>query len=132
MKTLIVEDDLVSRALLEEFLRGYGPLHIAVNGREAIHAVRIAREAGEPYDLICLDIMMSEMDGQAALHEIRAMEKAMGIEPSEASRILMTTALHDPKNMIASYEDQCDAHLVKPINRTRLTEELRKLKLISP
>jgi two-component system, chemotaxis family, chemotaxis protein CheY len=131
MKTLIVEDDLVSRALLEEFLRGYGPLHIAVNGREAIHAVRIAWEAGEPYNLICLDIMMPEMDGQAALHEIRAMEKAMGIKPSETSKILMTTALHDPKNMIASYQDKCDAYLVKPINRIKLTEELRKLKLIS-
>jgi CheY-like chemotaxis protein len=31
MKTLIVEDDFTSRLLLQEFLKSYGPSHIAVN-----------------------------------------------------------------------------------------------------
>ena len=41
--------------------------------------MRIALAAYEPYDLICLDIMMPEMDGQEALNAIRQMEMAAGI-----------------------------------------------------
>jgi len=130
MKVLIAEDDPVSRALLQEFLRDYGSPTIAVNGRDAVEAVRLALGAGEKYDLICLDIMMPEMDGQSALQEIRAMERSGGLRHPEGSKILMTTALHDPNKMIESYRSKCDAYLVKPINRARLTEELRKLRLI--
>ena len=44
MKALIVEDDFTSRLLLQELLKPYGATHIAVNGREAVEAVRIAVE----------------------------------------------------------------------------------------
>ena len=76
MKSLIVEDDFTSRLLLQEYLKVYGIPHIAVNGREAVEAVRLALEARDHYNLICLDIMMPEMDGQQALREIRALEEA--------------------------------------------------------
>ena len=48
MKTLIVEDDFTSRLLLQEILKSYGVVHIAVNGKEAVHAVREAMEARRP------------------------------------------------------------------------------------
>jgi CheY-like chemotaxis protein len=73
MKTLIVEDDFTSRLLLQEFLKSYGPTHVAVNGREAVDAVRAALEAGERYSLICLDIMMPLVDGHEALRQIRSL-----------------------------------------------------------
>ena len=44
MKTLIVEDDFTSRLLLQELLKSYGPSLIAVNGKEAVDAVRAALE----------------------------------------------------------------------------------------
>ena len=75
MKTLIVDDDFTNRLLLQELLRPHGQSHVAVNGREAVDAVGVALEAKEPYDLICLDIMMPEMDGQEALGKIRALEE---------------------------------------------------------
>lgn len=130
MKTLIVEDEFVSRMLLQELLKNYGPAHIAVNGREAVQVACKALEAGEPYDLICLDIMMPEMDGQEALRQIRAREESMGIMSSNWAKIVMITALDDPKNVVASYYSLCDAYLTKPIQKTKLTEELRKLRLI--
>ena len=55
------------------------PHMLRVNGKEAVEAVRNALETVEPYNLICLDIMMPEMDGQQALREIRDMEEARGI-----------------------------------------------------
>jgi two-component system chemotaxis response regulator CheY len=36
MKTLIVEDDFTSRLLLQEILKRFGEIHIAVNGKEAV------------------------------------------------------------------------------------------------
>jgi len=116
---------------LQELLKSYGPSHVAVNGREAVEATRLALEAGAPYDLVCLDIMMPEMDGQQALREIRAMEETRGIIPPGGAKIVMTTALGEIKNVFAAYSGLCDAYLTKPIQKAKLLEELRKLELIA-
>jgi two-component system chemotaxis response regulator CheY len=130
MKTLVVEDDFTSSLLLREILKHYGPSHAALNGREAVDAVRTAIDSGEPYDLICLDIMMPEMDGHEALQHIRALEEAKGIIAIRGAKIVMTTALDDSKNILASFKDQCDIYLTKPVDKAKLLGELRKLKLI--
>ncbi len=130
MKTLIVEDDFTSRLLLQELLKSYGPSHVAVNGKEAVEAAYLALEMGEPYNLICLDIMMPEMNGQEALRKIREHEEARGILSSNGAKIVMTTALGDPKNVVAAWRSLCDAYLTKPIQKAKLLEELRKLGLI--
>jgi two-component system, chemotaxis family, chemotaxis protein CheY len=130
MKTLIVEDDFTSRLLLQELLKSYGPLHTADNGKEAVEAVRAALFKDEPYDLICLDIMMPEMDGQEALRQIRALEETAGITSTHGTKIVMTTALGNVKNVATAYRELCDSYLVKPIDKTILLDELRKLKLI--
>jgi two-component system, chemotaxis family, chemotaxis protein CheY len=129
VKTLIVEDDFTSRILMNELIRGFGQAHIAVNGQEAVEAVRIALETNQPYDLICLDIMMPGMDGHHALREIRAMEAARGIFSTDGAKIIMTTALDDLHNKISAFSDLCDGYLTKPIYKDQLLNELRKLKL---
>ena len=130
MKTLIVEDDFTSRLLLQELLKSYGPCHIAVNGKEAVEAVRAAVEAAEPYNFICLDIMMPEMDGHEALRRIRNEEEARGIWSTDGAKIVMTTALDDLKNVSAAYRNLCDGYLTKPIQKAKLLEILCNLKLI--
>ena len=130
MKTLIVEDDFTSRLLMQELLKDYGVCHIAVNGKEAVEAVRVALDAGEPYRLICLDIMMPEMDGQQALKMIRENEEAKAVNTSRWAKVIMTTALQDFRSVNDAYFGLCDAYLTKPIDRAKLLEELRKLALI--
>jgi two-component system chemotaxis response regulator CheY len=130
MKTLIVEDDFTSSLLLQEILKEFGPFHTALNGEQALAAVRMALETGKPYDLICLDIMMPRMDGQTALKHIRALEESMGILSTSGAKIIMTTALGDLKNVSSAYSGMCDAYLVKPIDRAKMLDELRKLELI--
>jgi two-component system, chemotaxis family, chemotaxis protein CheY len=130
MKTLIVEDDFTSRLLMQELLKKYGPVHIAVNGKEAVQAVRISLAANEPYDLICLDIMMPEMDGQEALRQIRREEEHRDILSENGANILMTTVLDDVKNVMTAYSNLCDGYLPKPIQQEKMFEELRRLGLI--
>ena len=130
MKTLIVEDDFTSRLLLQEILKSYGPSHVAINGREAVESVHQALETNEPYDLICLDIMMPEMDGHAALKNIRVQEEERGILSSSGSKIIMTTALSDPKNVVKAFHSLCDAYIFKPIHKADLIQTLKKMRLI--
>ncbi len=130
MKTLIVEDDFTSRVLLQELLKPYGPIHIAVNGKEAVDAVRAALDKEEPYELVCLDIMMPEMDGYQALKEIRGMEESRRIAPSDVARIFMITALDGMKNVFQAFHGLCDAYLIKPIVKAKLLEQLDEFHLI--
>jgi len=130
MKSLIVEDDIISQLLLKEFLSNYGATDIVVNGKEAIEAVRVALESNMPYDLICMDIMMPVMDGQTALHNIRTMEESHGFIYTQGSKIIMTTALKDMGNVVDAYKSMCDAYLLKPILKEKLVEELQKMNLI--
>jgi len=130
MRTLIVEDDFTSRLLLQSFLSKYGECHIAVNGKEAIAAFRAAQESGQRYDLICMDIMLPEMDGQTAIKEIRAMEEGAGTLSTHGAKIIMTTALGDAKNVVQSFHSLCDAYMVKPIDTGTLLGHLRDLHLV--
>jgi len=131
MRTLIVEDDFTSRLLLQTFLGQYGECHIAVNGKEAVEAFRLARDRGQRYDLVCMDIMMPEMDGQAALSEIRAVEEAGGTLSTWGAKIIMVTALDDVKNVVQSFKSLCDAYLFKPIDTAKLLDHLRSLRLVA-
>ena len=130
MRSLIVEDDFSSRLLLQELLAPYGQCHTAVNGSEAVSAYGMALDAGQPYDLICLDIMMPEMDGQAALKEIRALEELKGIDSTHGAKIVMITALGDIKNVSAAYQQLRDGYLVKPVDGAKLLGLLDELKVL--
>ena len=131
MRILIVEDDMTSRLLLRKQLEAFGNCDVAVNGKEGVEAFRQAHESGEPYALVCLDIMMPEMDGQAALKAMRTQEEARALPPSRAAKIVMTTALRDLENVTNAYRELCDGYLVKPIHREKLVGLLRELDLLT-
>ncbi len=131
IKILIVEDDFIVRRILKDILSPYGDCDIVVDGEEAIQAFRLAWEEKEPYDLICLDIMMPKLDGQEALRQIREMEKEIGIQGSAEVKVIMVTALDDPKNVVeAYYRGGATSYIVKPIVKVRLLDEIRSFGLI--
>ena len=131
MKTLIVEDDFMTRFVLQKFISSYGECHFAVNGVEAVAAFTLASEEGKPYDLICLDIMMPKMDGQEALKQIRGKEKELNIHSSDEVKIVMISALDAPKDVIeAYYKGGCTSYLVKPVTKETLNRTLAELKVI--
>ncbi len=130
MKTLIVEDDFVSRLLLQKLLAPYGKSHIAANGSEAIKAFHLAIEEEFPYDLVCLDIMMPVMDGHEVLRKIRNIEDEQGIQEQDRVKIIMTTALADLENIRRAARGKCDAYLHKPISKQMLIDKLRSIGLL--
>ena len=127
MRLLIVEDDYGSRKFMQKLLTDYGDCDVVVNGEEAIDAFKIAWEEKSPYDIIFMDIMMPKVDGHKALKEIRSIEETMKIRPFDAVKVIMTTVMEDPKNVIeAFHKGGADAYLVKPIEASKLRDELSK------
>lgn len=79
MKILVVEDDFSSQQLLLRYLKNQGETDIAEDGEKAVALFQKAQAAGVPYDLICLDIMLPTLDGQAVLKQVRALEEAANV-----------------------------------------------------
>jgi len=131
MRMLVVEDDFTSRKILQKILGPYGEIDIAVNGLEAVQAFFQSLDDNNRYDLICMDIMMPEMDGQTALRKIREIEKDRGIPPAQEVKVVMTTALDDPKNVVeAYYKGGATSYVPKPIDKHMLLHLLKNLGLI--
>lgn len=129
MKILIVEDDLMSRKLMEAYLTPYGKCDTVSNGKEALELIVLAELEGRRYNLICLDIMMPGMSGQEVLRHIRSVEKELEVTPGEETRVIMTSALQDSENVMGAFIEQCDGYLVKPIEQSKLLELLKELGL---
>jgi two-component system chemotaxis response regulator CheY len=130
MRILIAEDDLASRKYILKILETYGQCDFTVNGIETLDAFLLALDEKEPYDLICLDIMMPKADGMKVLKTIRQIEKQNGIEDLKRVKIVMTTALNDTETINNSYDFGCEAFATKPIDAEKLIKVIRKLGLI--
>ena len=132
-RILVVEDDFGSRKMMQKLLEEYGPVDVVVDGDEAVNAFKMAHTEKAPYELVFLDIMMPKMDGQEALKLIRAYEKELGISPVHEAKVIMTTVLEDPKNVIEAYfKGGATTYIVKPVDRLKIRTELAKLGIRAP
>jgi two-component system chemotaxis response regulator CheY len=127
MRILIAEDDLESRKYILKILEPYGECDLTVNGIETLDAFLLAIDEKNPYDLICLDIIMPKADGMKVLKTIRQIEKQNGIEDSQRVKIIMTTALNDTETINNSYNFGCEAFATKPIDAEKLIKIIKKL-----
>lgn len=130
MRFLIVDDDFDSRKLLQKILRPYGECEVAVDGEEGVEAFKAALKEGAPYDLISLDILMPNLDGQQALREIREIEKEMGVPQDKLVKVIMITGLDDSQEVHdAFFLGDATSYIVKPIRKQILLDEVRSLGL---
>ena len=127
MNILIIEDDTTSSNILEQMLKQYGKITIANNGRDGLSFFREAIKNKIQYNLIFLDIMLPEIDGQEVLKEIREIEKDHGVYGFDSVKVIMTTALDDSKNIMQAFRSQCEGYLVKPISKVNLYQEISRL-----
>lgn len=130
MRTLVVEDDYISSEVMSEMMSAYGDVDVAEDGMKALQYVNNALENNEHYDLILLDVMMPEMNGQDALENIRKIESTFKITGLDCSKVVMTTALDDFDNIRRAFKNQCDGYLIKPIDRAKLERLLFDFKLL--
>lgn len=127
MDILIVEDEMVSRKLLEKILSKHGACDLASRGDEALNAVIKKINQNEYYDLICLDLMMPKIDGISVLSAIRDLEKQHQL----SCKIMLITAMDEIDVVKDAFEQGADAYVTKPIDLDKLDEILTKFGLIS-
>ena len=130
MRALLVDDDFTSRLLLRRLLAPYCECDVAVNGWEALEAFKCAVAGKHPYDLICLDIMMPGLGGLESLRELRKLEATAHLDEKDQVKVIMITALSNPEQIKAAAQANCQAYLVKPIDKAILLEKLRTLGLL--
>ncbi|HEU0265760.1 MAG TPA: response regulator, partial [Geobacterales bacterium] len=67
-----------------------------------------------------------------ALKQIREQEKELGVQGMEQEvKILMTTALDDPKNVMDAYYWGATEYIFKPITKQNLLDKLKQLKVVN-
>ena len=130
MKILLAEDDYATRKFMSGFLSKYGECDVTVDGMEAVDAFLMALEDEDPYDLVCLDVMMPVMDGYQALLGIRNLEKQKNIPKDQEVKVIMTTALNDEQNVKMAFDLGCTIYSGKPIDQARFEQAMKKLNLI--
>jgi two-component system sensor histidine kinase/response regulator len=110
-KILLVDDDELSRRMMELLLTGEGYNYdTASNGKEAISSVQ-----SQSFDIVLMDLQMPIMDGFEATRKIRAWEAESGHTPIVA----LTAMLLDDEiqNCLSAGMDGC---IEKPFNTEQL------------
>ncbi len=114
-KVLIVDDDPNIREVISVLLSSEGyDVDAAENGQVAVAKV----EAGGVYDIICLDIMMPDMDGIEVCSRIRRKSNVP---------VLFLTAKSQDKDKVEAYSTGGDDFLVKPFSQTELLMKIKSL-----
>ena len=115
--TFVVTDDaMFMRTLLRKMLEQNDEFEVlgeAANGFEAIEAAKKFKP-----DVMTLDITMPEMDGIAALREIRGRDVG--------ARVLMVSAMGQQKMIVEALDAGALDFLVKPFQPTKVLETVKK------
>ena len=112
---LIADDAAFMRMMIKNILSeaGYEIVGEAENGSVAVSRYRELKP-----DLTTMDITMPEMDGLAALTEIR------GLDP--AARVVMCSAMGQQSMVIESIQAGARDFIVKPFQPDRVLEAVQK------
>ncbi|MGB9682395.1 MAG: response regulator [bacterium] len=115
-RVLIVDDAAFMRMMLKNILsqNGYEIAGEASNGLEAVTMYKELKP-----DLVTMDITMPEMDGIAAVKEIRK------IDPE--AKIVMCSAMGQQAMVIESIQAGAKDFIVKPFQPDRVLEAVKKV-----
>ena len=116
MKVLLVDDSVIIRKALTEFLSRY-EVDVIGEAGDGVRALEIFKS--EKPDLVTLDITMPEMDGLSCLREILAIN-------SEAL-VLIVTALKDKETALKAIDMGAVGYIQKPFNKETLEKGFSKV-----
>ena len=126
MRVLVADDDFVNRKFLEKISCRYGEVVAVDNGMSAVDEAVRGMEQREFFDLICLDIMMTKLDGYKTLEAIREAESKYAVFDNRA-KVIMISALDEV--VLDSFQvcSDYDAYICKPIVVDKFEKLLDKM-----
>lgn len=113
---LIVDDAAFMRMMIKDILtkNGYAVVDEAENGIKAVEKYKEHKP-----DLVLMDITMPEMDGIAALKEIKAADSG--------ATVIMCSAMGQQAMVIESIQAGAKDFIVKPFQADRVLEAVKKV-----
>jgi PAS domain S-box-containing protein len=119
MRVLVVDDNATNRMLAVELVRRWGMQPTAVaDGQQAIAELARARQAGEAYRLMLLDVRMPDMDGFAVIEHLRAHNE------KEVAPVMMLTSEGQRGDAMRCRELGISAYLLKPYSQSDLFDAI--------
>lgn len=115
MKTIVVDDDQLSRKVIEEFVKKTESLTLVNSFSSAVDAINELQQNKEEVDLIFLDVEMPEMSGIEFLKSIQSAPQVVIISAKE------TYALE-------AFEYDVTDYLLKPVSYSRFFKAVSKAK----
>lgn len=130
IKALIVEDVLIIQRLLEHILGDKAECIAVTDGKSAVQRFSQEYFNGVPFNLVCLDIFLPEMNGLDVLSYIRNFESEIKLKEDERSKIVMVTSVSSANTIKQAREKGCNGYIIKPFSIEDVQEELSRLDLI--
>ena len=124
-RILVVDDNRIKRKLLSIWLGEAGAeVHMAADGAEGLRAASTER-----FDAILMDVSMPVMNGLEATRAIRLLASSSHEQQRLRAMVPLVgvTAMAGPEERKRCLEAGMDAHLSKPLSRSKLLRTLVEL-----
>jgi CheY-like chemotaxis protein len=120
-RALVIDDTPVTQLVQSQLLRMMGfHSESAAGGKAGLALLGAAEQAGQPFDLVLIDLRMPEMDGFETLADLRFMFLR------HPPLVWLVTASGDPAILEEAHKVAFDDVLLKPLTATGLHATLMK------
>ncbi len=124
-RVLLAEDGHDNQVLITTFLVKAGAaVKVVANGQLAVEEAHAAVAAGEPYDVILMDMQMPVLDGYSATSKLR--------QTGYRGPIVALTAHAMAGDRQRCESAGCDDYLSKPVDRAQLTATVARFAVKAP
>jgi len=132
LKTLIVDDEIISSRILKKIMETISECVTVEDGKKGIALYEEAIEKKKPFDLLTLDISMPGMSGLKVLNEIRKKKKKMKTPKAERVKIIMVTSRMNTTTIKKCIKLGCNGYLTKPIKKYQLFKSIKGMGIEIP
>jgi two-component system chemotaxis response regulator CheY len=118
LRVLVVDDHMVIRRLIENFLRenGFQNIDIAANCDEVMQKLEFHK-----YDIVFFDWNLPGKSGYSQMQELREKREY------DDMAIVMVTAESEERHVIEALKAGATAYIVKPVARETFDKNLKKI-----